>query len=47
MHFFWKDKKFVNGKNKFVLLKKLGTPKIVQGIPIDVITDIIKNRFTK
>ncbi len=47
MHFFWKDKKFVNGKNKFVLLRKLGTTKIVQDIPIDVITDIIKNRFTK
>lgn len=47
MNFFWKDKKFISGRNKFVLLKKLGTTKIIQDVPINVITNVIKNRFTK
>ena len=41
------DKKFVNGKNRFVLAAKIGEVTIKENIPEKIITDVIKNRFTK
>ena len=45
MHYFKRDKKFINGKNRFVFAEKIGKTKIVEGISVKVITNVIKKRF--
>ncbi len=37
------DKKFISGKNRFVLARGLGKVKVVEGISLDVIQKAIKN----
>lgn len=46
MTFFWRDKKFVNGKNRFILVPRIGKTKIVEDIPVRIIKDVIRNRFS-
>jgi len=46
MNFFWRDKKFVNGKNRFVMATKIGKTKIIEDIQARIITDVIRNRFS-
>lgn len=41
----YQDKKFIGSKNRFVLLERIGKVRIVQNIPLEVITQAIKNRF--
>lgn len=45
MKHFWSDKKFVTGKNRFVLIKDIGNVVIKEDIPEKLIKEIIKNRF--
>jgi len=47
MNYFWRDKKFVNGKNRFILGTNLGETKIVEDVSVKVIEEVIKNRFAK
>jgi 3-dehydroquinate synthase len=47
MHYLKLDKKFVNGENRFVLATKIGKVTIKSNISENVITNVIKNRFTK
>ena len=42
-----KDKKFVNGINRFVMITELGKHKIEENIPDKLIKDVIKKRFAK
>lgn len=37
------DKKFVAGKNRFVLATKIGQVKVIEGVPLDLITSAIKS----
>jgi 3-dehydroquinate synthase len=45
LEFFWRDKKFVNGKNKFVLASQIGKTRIVDDVPMRVVERAIRNRF--
>ncbi|MBN2143015.1 MAG: 3-dehydroquinate synthase [Candidatus Aureabacteria bacterium] len=45
MDFFWRDKKFINGKNRFIVATDIGKIKIVEDIPLSAITNVIKKRF--
>lgn len=45
MDSFRRDKKFINGKNRFVLITNLGKPVIKEGISEQLIKDVIKKRF--
>ena len=36
------DKKFISGKNRFVLMQSVGKVKVVEGISIDVISSAVK-----
>ena len=47
MSFFWRDKKFVNGKNRLVFATKLGATKIVEDVPVDIIESAIRNRYLR
>ena len=47
MNYFWRDKKFENGKNKFIFVTQIGKTDIVEDIPVNIIEDVIKNRFFK
>jgi len=40
------DKKFKAGKNRFVLLKRIGETRIVENIPADVIREILTGRLS-
>lgn len=46
MHYFWSDKKFVNGKNKFIFATKIGAITIKEDVDVKIITEAIKSRFT-
>ncbi|MEK7474148.1 MAG: 3-dehydroquinate synthase [Candidatus Coatesbacteria bacterium] len=46
MHFFWMDKKFVNGKNRFVLATGIGKTRIREGVPLRLVERVVRNRFT-
>lgn len=41
-HFMNHDKKFISGKNRFVLPRKLGQVKVIEGVPVAVITAAVK-----
>ena len=41
----YRDKKFIGSRNRFVLLRGVGKPKIVESVPTGVIKDAIKKRF--
>jgi 3-dehydroquinate synthase len=45
MNSFRRDKKFINGKNRFVLITKLGRTMIKESISETIIKDVIKKRF--
>lgn len=47
MSFFWRDKKFVNGKNRLVFATKIGATKIVEDVPVGIIESVIKNRYVR
>lgn len=47
MSFFWRDKKFVNGKNRLVFATKLGATKIVEDVPVDIIKSVIRSRYLR
>jgi len=47
MHFFRMDKKFVNGKNKFVLATRIGKTTIREGVPPHLVKKVVRNRFTQ
>ena len=46
LKFFWRDKKFVGGKNRFILASQIGKTSIVDGVPMGIIKRAIRNRFT-
>ncbi len=46
IYYFWRDKKFVNGVNRFIFAKGIGKVKIVENIPINIVKAVIKSRFT-
>lgn len=39
------DKKFLGKRNRFVLIKKVGVTKIVEGLPLDMIKEVLLERF--
>jgi 3-dehydroquinate synthase len=41
----YRDKKFIGSRNRFVLLEAIGRAKIVQNVPLKVITASLKERF--
>lgn len=41
---YYHDKKFIGKRNKFVLLKDIGQAKIVEGIPLKTIKEVLKKR---
>ena len=45
MDYLRRDKKFINGKNRFVLATTIGKVKIKEDIPAKIISDVIENRF--
>ena len=45
--YFWSDKKFVNGKNRFVFATDFGKTEIVEDVSIDLIKSVIKKRYTQ
>lgn len=45
MRYFWRDKKFAGGKNKFILPAGLGRTVIRENIPLRLITETIEGRF--
>jgi len=42
---YYRDKKFTGSKNRLVLLKNIGTTKIVENIPLEVIEGALKERI--
>jgi len=36
------DKKFIRGKNRFVLVSRIGTVKVVEGVPLHIVEESIK-----
>ena len=46
MQFLRKDKKSVNGRNRFVLATGIGRTKIVQNVPERIIRDVVRSRFS-
>ncbi len=45
MRHFWSDKKFVTGKNRFVLITDIGKVIIKENLPEKLIIEVIKKRF--
>jgi len=41
----YQDKKFIGSKNRFVLLERIGKTRVVENIPLKIITTAIKNRI--
>ena len=39
------DKKFLHGKNRFILPTRIGAVKVVQGVPSGVIKNVLKGLF--
>lgn len=42
---YYRDKKFIAGKNRFVLIEDIGRTKIVEDIPLKLIKEVIKKRM--
>lgn len=42
---YYRDKKFIAGKNKLVLIKNIGLTKIVQDVPLGIIKEALKERL--
>ena len=45
MHYFWRDKKFVHGKNRFVLATGIGRTRVVEGVPVRLVESVLRSRF--
>lgn len=41
----YRDKKFLGKRNRFVLVKKIGQTKIVEALPLDIIKEVLLERF--
>lgn len=44
---YYRDKKFIGRKNRFVLIKGIGETKIVENIPLELIKDALRKRSLK
>ena len=47
LKYFWHDKKFINGKNRFVLAEDIGKIKIRESIPMEIIKGVLRKRMEK
>jgi 3-dehydroquinate synthase len=45
LDYFWRDKKFVNGKNRLVFATAFGKTEIVENVPMDTVKSVIKKRY--
>ncbi|MCM8780344.1 MAG: 3-dehydroquinate synthase [Candidatus Omnitrophica bacterium] len=42
---YYRDKKFIGWRNRFVLLEDIGRPRIVENIPLRIIKEVLKKRI--
>ena len=45
MTYFWRDKKFLHGKNRLVFITDIGKTRILEGIPVAVIRSVVEGRL--
>jgi len=45
LDYFWRDKKFINGKNRLIFATSFGKTEIVEDVPMDLIKSVISKRY--